>query len=227
MKFDNKKEQKMSVNCHMHLSSWTLIVWLSLACFCCGRVALGSLENTPTCRDENGDPVDWFIVYKFPVFIDQPQPFRTGAGYAYITDKLHDEPDSLKGEINDDETFVNNFKRLINEHLGVPLASDEKSAPGWTIGKYPIHHENSMVLRSLAPAYSEQRPESLDWIFYNDQPPKPQNGPQVGQSSARAHSKGSILIDNSSGNAMWLTHSVSSHLLAIPFQKSFELLLFA
>ena len=38
-----------------------------------------------TCRDENGDPVDWFIMYKLPRLRKHPEALvREGIGYFYM-----------------------------------------------------------------------------------------------------------------------------------------------
>ena len=38
-----------------------------------------------TCRDENGDPVDWFIMYKMPRLKHHLEPLvREGIGYFYM-----------------------------------------------------------------------------------------------------------------------------------------------
>jgi deoxyribonuclease-2 len=40
------------------------------------------------CVDENGSPVDWFIVYKVPKLETSSSPLlKSGFGYTFITDK--------------------------------------------------------------------------------------------------------------------------------------------
>lgn len=190
----------------------TLVLLLLLAAICClsfARSAGPLKHDTPTCRDEDGNPIDWFIVYKLPKVKHADKPFPSGAGYAYITASQLD--DQQAGQIiEDDETFLKKFRQLLHSYLRVPLGSiSEAKKLGWTLAKHPIDHEDSMIMRSLALAYTEDKPDSLNWIFYNDHPPKYSNGTgTVGPSQIRAHAKGSILIDDESGDAMLLSHSV-------------------
>ena len=83
-----------------------------------------------TCRDENGDPVDWFIMYKMPRLKHHPEPLvREGIGYFYM--------DANRPE------FVLSTKNLThkNHALFYTLAPVYDSATDSTMG------QNQVILR--------------------------------------------------------------------------------
>jgi len=51
-----------------------------------GLLALVSFSSAgPTCLDKNSKPVDWFIIYKFPVISTSNSSItRAGFGFAYM-----------------------------------------------------------------------------------------------------------------------------------------------
>ena len=46
--------------------------------------------NSPQCLDEDGSPVDWYIVYKFPYLKDSKNDVFGGFCYAFMTSKAFD-----------------------------------------------------------------------------------------------------------------------------------------
>lgn len=193
----------------------------------------------PTCLDEDGNPVDWYIAYKFPELNHQPAPFDSGFAYAYITSdsirgkspyswskptgdietkSFGSDPEKAKeGEEHREPTgFLNSFKSFWKKIFGLSdktkqerhrrssaRASDELY---WTLSAKHITDPKSIVLRTLAIAYS--RNSSLNSILYNDGPPK-DVGVSNHSSQSKAHAKGVVLMDEDSGRSLWLTHSVS------------------
>jgi len=96
-----------------------------------------------TCRDENGDPVDWFIMYKMPRLKHHPEPLvRKGIGYFYM--------DANRPE------FVLSTKNLThkNHALFYTLAPVYDSASDSTMG------QKQTIVDS-----------DLGYVFYNDQTP--------------------------------------------------------
>lgn len=132
------------------------------------------------CRDENGDPLDWFIVYKFP----------QGKG------------STLKGKKASDH-FLNGlgYGFITSENLGQNR---------FEISEYSIDDENSMIVQTLKPIYeANDNPRKLHstplmYAMWNDQTPP--GGP--GGSGARAHSKGVLMVNKNSRRAALLSHSV-------------------
>lgn len=135
----------------------------------------------PACLNENGNPIDWYIAYKFPDLSSQRSPFNTGFAYAYITS------DRLKSA---------------NQHNG-------NTDSYWTVSSLLISDKQSLIMRTLASAFKGRPHGNPNSIFYNDQPPKEDRNDTSSGNTSRAHAKGVILIDDISGRSIWLTHSVS------------------
>jgi len=175
--------------------------------------------NIPSCYDEDGNPVDWFIAYKFPTIEKQGFPFNTGYAYAYITSENVKavDPTAWSAPANTDlnsVVFLNEFRRLLMKYIGFsvqPRKPSKARADGlasgnlqWTISGKKISDEKSIVMRTLAIAYENKK--NINSIYYNDGVPKQWRG--ASSNSARAHAKGAVLIDDITGDGIWLTHSV-------------------
>lgn len=71
------------------------------------------------CVDENGGPVDWFIVYKVPKLETSSSPLlKSGFGYTFITDKTINSRDwtlSKKSINQKDSIFGQTIGPLISQ----------------------------------------------------------------------------------------------------------------
>lgn len=172
-----------------------LLIGLLVAIQVDSKASFQASPATPTCLDEDGKPVDWFIVYKNPQ-IGKEEPFSTGYVYAYITSEdVH-------------SAFEYSGKKRSRGAAGPRKKDDGKLR--WTISSRLLTEPNSMVQKTLQIAYDKKnkRYDSLNAILYNDAPPENPNGKNI-NSNSRAHAKGAILIDDVSGDGLWLIHSVS------------------
>lgn len=155
--------------------------------------------QTLTCLDENGRSVDWFIAYKFPQLSEHSYPFNTGFAYSYITNDTRDEGDQIVNLY--DETDSNTSEDLTSEHQ-------------WYVSEKLINDTDSPILRTLSVAYGGDNDvvsNRISVILYNDGPPSQSLRHRQTQNrrsdSAKAHSKGVLMMDQTSGDAVWLTHS--------------------
>lgn len=213
-------------------SEFGLFVLVLVAASC-----MFNLTVATSCIDENGNPVDWFIGYKFPRLRREKYPFNSGWSYAYITSENVKQADPISAysisESADVKTvqFLNRFKQLLTKYLGylnpfqrqAPAKKAPKKQSGidlyWTISAKLLTDPNSILMRSLSPAYNKnndyarkqfrrEQDKSVNSIFYNDQPPVREGENETMNSASRAHAKGLILIDDDSGDGIWVTHSI-------------------
>lgn len=196
--------------------------------------ATDSAHGRLSCLDEDGNSVDWFMAYKFPrLWNSSDSLFKTGHAYAFFTSedvKSSEEPEvaSVKAQDNDDtktQMFLYRFKELLYDFIGNPLGLKKpkrklsqldrpkspkkkflEDNPNWTISKLLVSNPDSAVMRTLSVAYDKDI-KSINGIFYNDDPPKLE-GENKTRNSFRAHAKGVLLLDEESGDGVWLTHSV-------------------
>lgn len=82
--------------------------------------------HAPACLDEQGDPVDWYIAYKFPQLSNDVEPFKSGYAYGYITSDMVTQRDptawsALRDVDLDSIVFLNQFRRLLVKYLGYPM----------------------------------------------------------------------------------------------------------
>lgn len=143
-------------------------------------------QSVPTCLDDDGKPVDWYIVYKMPLLQSDGAPFDTGFAYAYITsDNVKElDPTSWTSPANtdlDSIVFLNRFRALLLQYLRPNKKLDRVSKANarkqqkesdlqWTISGKLITDPQSMVLRTLQAAYEVEN-EGFNSVFYNDAPP--------------------------------------------------------
>ena len=63
------------------------MIRLLFVCFVAFQLANA---NSPQCLDEDGAPVDWYIVYKFPYLKDSKSEVFGGYRYAFMSSKAAD-----------------------------------------------------------------------------------------------------------------------------------------
>lgn len=188
-----------------------------------------------TCLDEDGAPVDWFIAYKFPKVQGDNELFESGVAYAYLaSNDVEQEDDRIIRKTDDPESniFLHHFRDSLIRFAGVLPSSattstertrkgkaggkklknqeSASSAQRWTVSKIGINDPNSVVMRTLAPAYEED--SSVDLVYYNDDPTETdetvKGTPDEHKTNMkRAHAKGSLLMDEKNNDGIWLTHS--------------------
>ena len=93
------------------------------------------------CRDENGNLVDWYVLYNLP----SAQDIKTG-----------------------NEFIDNGFGYM---YYSAPPKGQEDWATGWTMSEIPIYHELSIPGRTLQPFYDQPMRNDLLYAFYSDSPP--------------------------------------------------------
>ena len=132
------------------------------------------------CRDQEGNEVDWWIVYKLPR--------RTSVKYRHKYKKHFPRKKDWKG-------FNNNLKE------GVAYAYLTSALPDtqWTMSPVAISDPSSIPGRTLAPLYSSSSADMFS-LLYNDEVP---NGPT---SFYHGHTKGVVM--GSQDSSLWLIHSV-------------------
>ncbi|XP_071440078.1 deoxyribonuclease-2-alpha [Hetaerina americana] len=144
---------------------------------------LVALTTAQQCVDEDGEPVDWYVMYKLPREKESENAIeRDGLAYMYITSRTLDD----KGW------------RMSSLSVG-----DEKSMPGRTLAAV-VHSEN-MAQDILWLLYNDQPPNSsrggANGTAAGEDPPPPDPfGTKYG------HTKGAVLTDGETG--FWLVHSV-------------------
>ena len=102
------------------------------------------------CKDENGNDVDWFILYKIPFLQSDKDPLNTGFSYASLTGPA---VNSVNGDRPDEEWH-------------------------WHLSKYSIRDRSSLLGQTLEPIYTQFKRGSksdISFVMYNDSPP-PESG---------------------------------------------------
>ncbi|KAG0719615.1 Deoxyribonuclease-2-alpha [Chionoecetes opilio] len=164
-----------------------LIVFLGTFCFwnCMTRDAPADTSDWYGCRDQKGDPVDSFVVYKLPHDRHaQFAPLQEGTAYMYLT------PETAS--------------RLPSGGVSSVFSEYRDLASGWVLSKVSINNESSMVARTLSRLYSDpELSKKAAFILYNDEFP---NGTT---SMTRGHTKGVVVMTLKGG--FWLVHSVPKY----------------
>ncbi|XP_077986917.1 plancitoxin-1-like [Glandiceps talaboti] len=121
------------------------------------------VDGAVTCLDENGNSVDWFIVYKLPVIPDHDNPdFKDGVANYYMDSNHHPYPWQLTQTID------------------------------------KLNHPVGQTIQQI---YDNYASTGVAYLQYSDQPPNTQ-----ASYSSRAHAKGSLCVDETSG--FWMIHSI-------------------
>jgi len=177
---DERPEDPQQVNYRTAIMKYAIVlIALWLAMF------VNPLSSKIVCKDESGNPVDWFVLYKIPRLENDPVTvFRSGFAYAFLTGP----PISAR------ELFLDNFRSS--------SSSKRKSSQSWKLSSHLITQEESLLGQTLGILYSQAKQPSSSFVFYNDAPP-----PDAGKESSNfAHAKGVHVMDSSTG--FWLIHSI-------------------
>lgn len=206
----------------MTLGKSSFISLAALICIIAGLVDLANGQSV-SCKDEKGNPVDWYIAYKFPKLGSYAKTnFASGYAYAYFTNKdikNQDEPLTSKVTDQEDKIFIYKLKQLFLNYLVYPLRAIKRRITRsfiriqpksrWNLSNKLASDRRSVIMRTLEIAYDKVKGKDLNVIFYNDDPPEHNDYGKKGMSNSyRAHAKGAVLIDEKTGNGVWLTHSV-------------------
>lgn len=103
-----------------------------------------------TCRNEDGQPVDWFIVYKVPLLQKETSKLlSSGYSYAFISGPIVSEGSRVRSFFQSDQ---------------------RKERPdSWELSNKLITDSSSILGQTLAPLY--ERSVKNSFVMYNDQPP--------------------------------------------------------
>lgn len=101
-------------------------------------------QFSPQCLDQNGDPVDWFVIYKLPRIENSTDAkIAAGVGYSFITSET-----------------VNASWQFADHNI-----TDSKSLPGRTLSPAYLEKNNNNVKDIFWLLYNDQPPsESFDAI---------------------------------------------------------------
>ena len=118
------------------LGAWTLSV-LSLTLLTAVVFLVPSVTCDLTCRDENGDPVDWFIIYKLPHLRHHPDALvREGIGYFYMDARRPEFSLSRKNLTLADHAIAHTlggvYENADNPDVGYVLYNDQIPGGGWS-----------------------------------------------------------------------------------------------
>ncbi|KAL4715674.1 hypothetical protein ACJJTC_006253 [Scirpophaga incertulas] len=106
---------------------------------------------TPQCRDENGEPVDWFYVYKLPRERNHLNPLvRRGVAYMYLT------PSKLRNGWTMSELAIKDLKSMVGQTLS-PLYQDKNIISLIYNDQPPATEHQPDVLQSVAQRYSQKK----------------------------------------------------------------------
>lgn len=94
------------------------------------------------CKDESGNPVDWYVAYKLPKIKNEQPPFDSGFAYLYVTD-------------------TSPAKKKVN-------GSNEV----WTLSEYLVTDPRCMMAKTIEPLLPESNSDAqFTYVVYNDSPP--------------------------------------------------------
>ncbi|KAK7084824.1 Deoxyribonuclease II activity protein [Halocaridina rubra] len=165
----------------------TIVVILSFFCLwnCIHRHILTDTSDWCGCRDQNGNPVDSFVVYKLPREKQSDfLPMQTGTAYMYLTPEI--------------------ATRLQSGGVSSVFSGYKDSASGWVLSNVSISSEQSMLAHTLRRIYKDKDfVKNSVLIMYNDEFP---NGSVT---MTKGHTKGVVIMTDSGG--FWLIHSVPKY----------------
>lgn len=172
-----------------------------------------------SCLNEEGKPVDWYIAYKFPKIKGADGLFASGEAYSYITsDDIEQGNEIFTGGETDSALKQLESMRLVTRSARNRLSKkrsnkgERQESAKWVASDIEISDPNSIVMRTLAVAH-DKNSRKLNSVYYNDNPDgtdgivySKDEKPKYNE--RRAHAKGVLLMDDISGDGVWLTHSV-------------------
>lgn len=112
-----------------------------------------------TCRNEDGEPVDWFIMYKVPLLQKETSKLlSSGYSYAFVSGP------SVK-------TSTSRVRAFFQSDQG------EGRPESWELSDKLITDNSSILGQTLAPLYQSSVKSSF--VMYNDQPPITSGEPMI------------------------------------------------
>ena len=125
--------------------------------------SFSSSSESVSCRDQDGQEVDWWILYKLP---------KKKKSYL----RKHKKHFKKKHKSPQLESYLNEGIAYVYLTSALPDTS-------WTLSTVSINDSESMPAKTLNKLYQEQQDQSLFSILYNDEHP---HGPT---SFTRGHTK--------------------------------------
>ncbi|CAH2041417.1 unnamed protein product, partial [Iphiclides podalirius] len=171
---------------------------------------------TPQCRNERGEPVDWFYVYKLPREKNHLNPLvRRGVAYMYLT------PSKLRGGWIMSDLAISDPRSMIGKTL-TPLYQDRNIISLVYNDQPPATEHQPDILQSVAEMYSKSKRGQMNQAgvkkfkkfklgdkYYDDYDLAEMCKMHSKFMKSRVesgHTKGVILGDKFT--ALWLVHSV-------------------
>ncbi|CAK1582782.1 unnamed protein product [Parnassius mnemosyne] len=191
------------------MHNFTLLVVFSLIlneCLCL----------TPQCRNERGEPVDWFYVYKLPREKNHLNPLvRRGVAYMYLT------PSKLRGGWIMSDLAISDPRSMVGKTL-MPLYQDKNIISLVYNDQPPAAEHQPDILHSVAEMYSKSKRGQMNQAgvkkfkkfklgdkYYDDYDLAEMckmHSKFMKSRVENGHTKGVILGDKFT--ALWLVHSV-------------------
>ncbi|XP_022120528.2 deoxyribonuclease-2-alpha [Pieris rapae] len=110
-----------------------------------------SLGLTPQCRNERGEPVDWFYVYKLPRERNHLNPLvRRGVAYMHLT------PSKLRGGWIMSDLSIGDPRSMVGRTLA-PLYQDKNTISVIYNDQPPSTENKPDLLQSVAEMYSKSK----------------------------------------------------------------------
>ena len=151
-----------------------------------------SSSSSLSCRDEDGNQVDWWILYKLPK--------RKEEGNFSLKHKNNKHKHHKHKKNHRHKHKSKQFEAYINEGVAYAYLTSSMPDNEWTLSEYSINDERSMPGKTLKELYDQNNNPNLFSLMYNDEHP---NGPT---SFTKGHTKGLVYGDQT--NSLWMIHSV-------------------
>ncbi|XP_064478836.1 plancitoxin-1-like [Ornithodoros turicata] len=183
-----------------------------------------SIEASVTCRDQNNNAVDWFIMYKVPRIEFEDGTSTQGTEFAYIDSRTSarkwrissqsirsDNPLSysvaplFKNDLHSSNTCRVGLHRRLSPYgssiqAGYVVPGDQGIQFHDLTRQGQRVPENAETERKTKEEEEEEKKKELMYVVYNDQPPPRYTATNDG------HSKGLVIFDNTTG--VWIQHSI-------------------
>ncbi|XP_034948687.1 plancitoxin-1 [Chelonus insularis] len=132
-------------------------------------------SNSLQCKDENGDPVDWYVLYKLPKVAESSEPLiRKGLAYLYITNKTID----LGWQLSKKE--IGSKDSVPGKTLSLLYKDNIASKKGWIMYSDQAPNENSAKRYGHAKGIVMTDEHQGFWLIHSvpNYPPSPLSGEQ-------------------------------------------------